>query len=45
LEDLFVNFSGSAMESLQTLADQAQGTKARALLEEIARRRAVEESE
>ena len=45
LEDLFVNFSGASAESLNALADQQKADRARALLDEIARRRAEEEGE
>lgn len=45
LEDLLVNFSGTTMESLSALAKGDEATQARALLDEIARRRAVEENE
>jgi predicted transcriptional regulator len=45
LEDLFVNFSGATLDSLNALPDQEAAAHARALLDEIARRRAVEEGE
>jgi predicted transcriptional regulator len=45
LEDLFVNFSGATLEGLDALPDQQAADRARALLDEIARRRAVEEGE
>ena len=45
LEDLFVNFSGASAESLNALADQQAADRARARLDEIARRRAEEEGE
>lgn len=45
LEDLFVNFSGATLESLDALSDQQAAGRARALLDEIARRRAGEEGE
>lgn len=43
LEDLFVNFSGATRQSLDALSDQQTADRARTLLDEIARRRAVEE--
>ncbi|GAC1343640.1 MAG: BlaI/MecI/CopY family transcriptional regulator [Ktedonobacteraceae bacterium] len=43
LEDLFVNFSGATLERLDTLLDTQAATRPRQLLEEIARRRAMEE--
>lgn len=45
LEDLLVNFSGTTIESLNALANQETAIQARALLEEVARRRAAEEGE
>lgn len=45
LEDLLVNFSGTTMESLSALAKEEEATQARSLLEEIARRRTLEEGE
>lgn len=45
LENLYVNFSGATMEGLEALPDQEAAAQARALLDEIARRRAVEEGE
>jgi predicted transcriptional regulator len=45
LEDLFVNFSGATLEGLNALPDQQAANHARALLDEIARRRAAEEGE
>ena len=45
LEDLFVNFSGATLDSLNALPDQEAAAHARALLDEITRRRAVEEGE
>ncbi len=43
LEDLFVNFSGATLEGLNALPDQQAAARARALLDEITRRRAEEE--
>jgi predicted transcriptional regulator len=43
LEDLFVNFSGATLEGLNALPDQQAAARARALLDEISRRRAEEE--
>jgi predicted transcriptional regulator len=43
LEDLFVNFSGATLEGLDALPDQQTADRARALLDEITRRRAEEE--
>jgi len=45
LEDLFVNFSGATLDSLNALPDQEAAAHVRALLDEITRRRAVEEGE
>jgi predicted transcriptional regulator len=45
LEDLFVNFAGATREGLDALPDQQAAARARALLDEIARRRAEEEGE
>ena len=45
LEDLFINFSGATIESLNALPDQQAAAQARKTLDEIARRRAVEEKE
>ncbi|MFL5588493.1 MAG: BlaI/MecI/CopY family transcriptional regulator [Ktedonobacteraceae bacterium] len=45
LEDLFVNFSGATLESVDKLSDQQAAAQARQLLNEIARHRAVEEGE
>jgi predicted transcriptional regulator len=45
LEDLFVNFSGATLEGLDALPDQRAADRARALLDEIARRRIAEEDE
>jgi predicted transcriptional regulator len=45
LEDLFVNFAGATREGLDALPDQQAAAQARALLDEIARRRAEEEGE
>ena len=45
LEDLFINFSGATLENLDALPDQKAAAQARKTLDEIARRRAVEEKE
>ncbi len=45
LEDLFINFSGATLENLDALPDQQAAALARKTLDEIARRRAVEEKE
>ncbi len=45
LEDLFVNFSGPTLDSLNAMPDQEAAAHVRALLDEITRRRAVEEGE
>src|SRR5207302_2183356 len=45
LQDLFVNFSGATLESLNALPDQQTASHARQLLDEINRRRAIEEKE
>lgn len=45
LEDLLVNFSGATMERLEMLSNPEAATQARTLLEEITRRRAVEEGQ
>ena len=45
LEDLFVNFSGATLDSLNAMPNQEAADHARALLDEITRRRAVEEGE
>src|SRR6266568_1991910 len=45
LEDLFINFSGATLEGVRKLPDQQAAAQARALLDEIAHRRAVEEGE
>ena len=45
LEDLLVNFSGELFEGLNTIPDPQAAAKARQMLDEIARRRAVEEPE
>lgn len=44
LEDLFVNFSGATLEGLDALPDQ-EAARARALLDEITRRRTIGEDE
>lgn len=45
LEDLFVNFSGATLASLDALPDQDAAAHARSLLDAITRRRQVEEHE
>lgn len=45
LDDLLVSFSGPALERLEALGRPETADRARALLDEIARRRAAEESE
>jgi predicted transcriptional regulator len=45
LEDLLVNFSGATLEHLDTLPDQQAAAQARQMLDEITRRRALEEKE
>lgn len=45
LENLLVSFSGATLDSLNALPDQQAATRARTLLDEIARRRAAEEAE
>src|SRR5436309_16050409 len=45
LGDLFVNSSGATLEGLDALPDQQTADRARASLDEIARRRAAEEGE
>jgi predicted transcriptional regulator len=45
LEDLFISFSGATIESLKTLPDPQVAAQVRQQLDEIARRRAVEEKE
>lgn len=45
LENLFVNFSGATLDGLNALPNQEAATHARTLLDEITRRRAVEEGE
>lgn len=45
LEDLLVNFSGATLENLATLSDSGTVERAHQLLEEIARRRELEEKE
>ena len=44
LESLVVGFGGAALDSIDALPDQQAAARARTLLEEIARRRTVEES-
>ena len=45
LENLYVNFSGATLEGLQALPDQDAATRVRQQLDEIGRRRALEEGE
>lgn len=45
LEDLFVNFSGATREGVNKLPDQQTATQVHQLLDEIARRRVMEEGE
>ena len=45
LENLYVNFSGATLEGLEALPDQEAATRVRQQLDEIARRRALEEGE
>lgn len=45
LEDLLVNFSGVTLQNLQTLTDAQATTRAYELLNEIARRRVMEEEQ
>ncbi len=45
LEDLFVSFSGATLEGVNALPDPQVAAQVRQQLDEIARRRAVEESE
>ena len=45
LENLYVNFSGATLEGLQALPDQEAATRVRQQLDEIGRRRALEEGE
>src|SRR6266566_1409697 len=45
LENLYVNFSGATLEGLEALPDQETATRVRQQLDEIARRRALEEGE
>ncbi len=45
LEDLYVNFSGATLEGLDALPDQEAASRVRQQLDEIARRRALEEGE
>ncbi|MBI2940996.1 MAG: BlaI/MecI/CopY family transcriptional regulator [Chloroflexi bacterium] len=45
LQDLLVSFSGATLAGLSALADPRAAARASQLLDEIARRRAVEESE
>ena len=43
LEDLLVSFSGATLDGLEALQDSEAATRARQLLEEISRRRSLEE--
>lgn len=43
LEELLVSFSGPTLESIKAIADPQAASRARALLDDIARRRAAEE--
>jgi predicted transcriptional regulator len=43
LENLYVNFLGATLEGLEALPDQETATRVRQQLDEIARRRALEE--
>lgn len=45
LENLYVNFSGATLESLEALPDREAATRVRQQLDEIARRRALEEGD
>lgn len=45
LEDLLVNFADATLEGLDALSDPQAAVRARRLLDEVARRRAVEEGE
>jgi predicted transcriptional regulator len=45
LENLYVNFSGATLEGLAALPDQETASRVRQQLDEIARRRALEEGE
>ena len=45
LEDLFVSFSGATLEGVNALPDPQVAAQVRQQFDEIARRRAVEESE
>ena len=45
LENLYVNFSGATLEGLQALPDQEAASRVRQQLDEITRRRALEEGE
>ncbi|MBI3979691.1 MAG: BlaI/MecI/CopY family transcriptional regulator [Chloroflexi bacterium] len=45
LEDLLVSFSGATLEAVESLPDPKAAARAHQLLEEVARRRAVEEAE
>ncbi len=45
LENLYVNFSGATLEGLQALPNQEAANRVRQQLDEISRRRAVEEGE
>ena len=45
LENLYVNFSGATLEGLEALPDQETASRVRQQLDEIARRRTLEEGE
>ncbi len=45
LENLYVNFSGATLEGLEALPDQEAASRVRQQLDEITRRRALEEGE
>ena len=45
LENLYVNFSGATLEGLEALPDQEAASRVRQQLDEIARRRVLEEGE
>src|SRR5229473_8691199 len=45
LENLYVNFSGATLEGLEALPDQEAASRVRQQLDEIARRRTLEEGE
>ncbi len=45
LEDLFVSFSGSVLDGIETIKDPQAASQARQLFDEISRRRVEEEAE